>query len=156
MEYVLRRALMESKNHPLRRELVLPNGATQVIRSVMPILEKWWTRDRIVLGGGTALAARWKHRSSTNVGLFVDQTHYKTVYREMWEEMCECFASLAKVGELHHPILNSGYLSFTTPHGSVSLQATEPVVEEARVKSSDREVETQLALESTQEILARS
>ena len=109
----------------------------------------------ILLGGGTALAARWEHRQSIDIDLFIDSMEYGSVYRNKGEEMTKIFASMAKSGEVSSPTVNSGYLTFITTHGSVSLFTTEPVVEGFRVKSGDREVETQIALESTEEILAK-
>lgn len=134
---------------------MLPTGPAEAIRLAQPILERWWSRDLFFLGGGTALAARWEHRHSTDVDLFIDSVGYGSVYRSNGEEMTKIFASMVKDGEVSSPTVNSGYLKFATSHGSVSLFTTEPVVEEARVKSSDREVETQIALESTEEILAK-
>ena len=109
----------------------------------------------LLLGGGTALAARWEHRHSTDVDLFINSMGYGRVYRSEGEEMTKIFASMAKSGEVSSPTVNSGFLTFITSHGSVSLFTTEPVVEGSRATSGDREVETQIALESTEEILAK-
>lgn len=60
--------------------------------------------DALVLGGGTVLAARWGHRRSTDLDLFMDQRTFATaIYRQadrLWPRATELF-DVADLGREH-------------------------------------------------------
>lgn len=63
-------------------EYDLPTGPAGLLEAVRePIGEHLGGEDRMRLGGGTALAARWAHRHSTDLDLFTDQESYV----HLWE-----------------------------------------------------------------------
>lgn len=109
----------------------------------------------LFLGGGTALAARWKHRHSTDVDLFIDRASYENVYQSIGDELDNALTALANEGVLSAPTVNPGYLMFTTEHGAVSLFTTETVVASPRSRESDREHRTHVPLEPSEEIIAK-
>lgn len=142
-------------NYPLQGDLSLSPGPAEAIRAAIPILERWWGKNLLFLGGGTALVARWEHRHSTDVDLFIDRASYESVYQRIGDEMDATLAALAGDGVLSAPTVNPGYLMFTTAHGAVSLFTTETVVPNPRPTTSDREHQTLVSIEPTEEILAK-
>ena len=54
-------------------EYDLPTGPAELFEAVRrPLARAFGGEDNIRFGGGTALAARWAHRHSTDMDLFVD------------------------------------------------------------------------------------
>ena len=54
-------------------ELDLPTGPAELLEAVLrPLGHHLGGERHLHLGGGTALATRWRHRQSTDVDLFVD------------------------------------------------------------------------------------
>lgn len=59
-------------------EYDLPDGPRQLFEAVhAPLARAFGGEDNIRFGGGTALAARWAHRHSTDVDLFVGNARYR-------------------------------------------------------------------------------
>lgn len=50
----------------------LPCGASSCVRLARPVLKRFFNPDRFIIGGGSALAARWHHRASMDVDLFTE------------------------------------------------------------------------------------
>ena len=50
----------------------LPGGAASCVRLARPALKRFFNPDRFIIGGGSALAARWHHRASMDVDLFTE------------------------------------------------------------------------------------
>lgn len=51
-------------------EFVLPSGPSRILQAAWKPLADHLGTENLTLGGGTALAARWHHRESTDVDLF--------------------------------------------------------------------------------------
>ena len=51
--------------------LAIPPPADAILERLGPPLLRTWDRDDVRIGGGTALAARWRHRRSTDIDLWV-------------------------------------------------------------------------------------
>ena len=51
--------------------LAIPPPADAILERVGPLLPGIWDGDDVRIGGGTALAARWRHRRSTDIELCV-------------------------------------------------------------------------------------
>ena len=51
-------------------DLVLPEGPGRIVQAAWKPLTDCLDAETLTLGGGTALAARWQHRESTDVDLF--------------------------------------------------------------------------------------
>lgn len=63
-------------------EYDLPSGPAELIETVRrPLGRAFGGEGNIRFGGGTALAARWAHRHSTDVDLFVDSDRYLHFHR---------------------------------------------------------------------------
>ena len=58
---------------------VLPVGPDEIFRLAEPVLTDVFGEGAYCLGEGTALAAVWQHRHSTDVDLFMDGSAYRAV-----------------------------------------------------------------------------
>ncbi len=54
-----------------RKPVTLHAGPREAIESGVATLRQWFDLDGVVLGGGTALEAKWHHRETTDLDLFV-------------------------------------------------------------------------------------
>lgn len=45
-----------------------------------PVILQLCPGEQIVLGGGTALSARWQHRRGTDIGLFMEAADFQELY----------------------------------------------------------------------------
>ena len=61
-------------------ERALPPGPAELFAAAHPVLADLLGEERFRLGGGTALAAVWAHRHSTDVDLFADHATYVALY----------------------------------------------------------------------------
>lgn len=62
-------------------EYDLPAGPAELFAAVRNTLGEYLGGEHHMrLGGGTALAARWAHRHSTDVDLFIAATHYQRLF----------------------------------------------------------------------------
>lgn len=64
-----------------RRRVHLHRGPREAIAPALDALAKWFDLDAAVIGGGTALEARWHHRRSTDIDLFVPVPYLAGVMR---------------------------------------------------------------------------
>lgn len=63
-------------------ELDLPTGPAELLEAVRrPLGHHLGGEHHLHLGGGTALATRWRHRHSTDVDLFVDPADYARLFK---------------------------------------------------------------------------
>ena len=60
-------------------QIVLPAGPDEIFRLAEPVLTDIFGEGAYCLGGGTALAAVWQHRHSTDIDLFMDGSAYRAV-----------------------------------------------------------------------------
>lgn len=78
--------LKRMTHQSLHQELALPEGPQCILRQALPILLEFISSEPMTLGGGTALAARWQHRVSLDIDLFVDPAVFEeSVYRRQAE-----------------------------------------------------------------------
>lgn len=52
------------------RKVILHAGPNEAVGPAIALLGRWFELDGVVIGGGTALEARWHHRRSTDLDLF--------------------------------------------------------------------------------------
>lgn len=50
----------------------VPCGAASCVRLAWPVLKRFFNPGRFIIGGGSALAARWDHRASKDVDQFTE------------------------------------------------------------------------------------
>ncbi len=128
-------------------ELEIPEPAGGVLAKVAPTLLKVWRPEEIALGGGTALAARWHHRISTDIDIFVSSEMFsRTAGR--WDSL------LADTGVLK---LEGGerWIKGVFPEGDFGIATTARVLPGHESPVVDRVRGWGIALEPTAEILAR-
>ena len=60
-----------------RTQIVIDGNPGIILARVAPLLSTWLGENGCVLGGGTVLAARWRHRVSADIDLFTDIQRYR-------------------------------------------------------------------------------
>lgn len=124
---------------------ILP-PADAILRQIAPVLFQVLEPGDILIGGGTALIARWQHRQSTDIGLTVPPAAFDREGGRISVLLAE-----ASVTNVRH---GRGWLNGMCAGGEFSMSSTSPLLP-ALPKPADRETRFGLALEPTAEILAR-
>lgn len=131
----------------------LPEGPDRVFRLAEPILTRFFGEGRYRLGGGTALAAVWNHRHSTDLDLFMDAQDFRRVVlddrlrQSLAEELERVLAP--ELLELRR----GGLLKVFSEAGELGLYTPPPPIEAEAPTHCVRG--TGVALERTEVILAR-
>ncbi len=68
--------------------------------TAVEVLSRWIDVEHLRLGGGTALEARWHHRSSTDLDFFTLAEHADIVFYERLDEMTKDLGELALAGTI--------------------------------------------------------
>lgn len=133
-------------------KLDLPTGPAELLEAVrVPLGHHLGGERELHLGGGTALAARWQHRHSTDVDLFVGASAFR-VFREHEQQVRADLRSRSAgvqgftVGFGHARIILAG-------GGEVSVSTSPPIT--PLPLSGDTVRGTDVPLETTAEILAK-
>lgn len=125
--------------------LAIPPPADAILERLGPPLLRTWDRDDVRIGGGTAVAARWRHRRSTDIGLWVAP--------DLFRRAGEDFRTLAIEAGTANVRSARGWLNGIFPEGEFSISTSEPLLETG--SEAEREARFGLPLESVAEILAR-
>ena len=104
-----------------------------------------WGVDGFTIGGGTALAARWRHRRSTDIDITVDAGLFSRTKDRLHAALEEAAAQ--------HLASDHGWLTGAFPEGEFSVATTPPLLIPAPAGS--RESDWGIRMESTSEILTR-
>ncbi len=131
-------------------ELDLPRGPAELLEAVRKPLADHLGEHRIRLGGGTALAARWAHRHSTDVDLFVDHTTYEGLFRNRHRFSADIELHTGTVEQLG---VGPGYTIIVLQDGEITVLATPSFTDQP--VSGDTVRGTRVALESNAEVLAK-
>lgn len=123
----------------------IPEPARSILQRLAPAMVELWGPDGFAIGGGTALAARWSHRTSTDIDITLDAGAFSCTKDRL-------LAAL-KEAEVRHLASGHGWLTGGFPEGEFSVATTPPLLMPALVGSS--ETDWGILLESTAEILAR-
>lgn len=136
-----------------RVELEIPGNPGVVLARVAPALLAWLGPEGCVLGGGTVLAARWRHRVSTDIDLFADRELYTERIASRREEVVAALETLvADAGEGAVEV-ERGWLRVHFREGPAALMTIpRPTVRDAYTEYARG---TDIPTESTAEILAR-
>ncbi len=133
-------------------EYDLPSGPAALFEAVRePVAEHLGGERHFRLGGGTALAARWAHRHSTDVDLFTDREPYQRLWkrRDAFKRAVNDHAGPAEVLSVRRwnakIVLQGG--------GEITLFTSGPQTDEPR--SADTVAGTRVPLETNAEILAK-
>lgn len=134
-------------------DLRLPRGPDELLEAVRrPLGRAFGGEQHLRLGGGTALAARWAHRHSTDVDLFVEPEPYRNFFWNTGGRFTLDLTAAAPVDRL--VIADDGtFISLTARAGHVSVDAARGLPFDPR--SSDTVRGTDVPLETTAEILAK-
>ena len=100
----------------VKKEFDLPVPAGSILAQVGSSLLKLWRAENIVLGGGTALAARWNHRISTDIDLFVPIDQIYSVSNQL--------PNLFSSTKLIRSNSGNGWFTGTFPEGEFSISST--------------------------------
>lgn len=134
-------------------DLEIGSHLQENLRWCVELWDRWIPRNELAMGGGSILEARWHHRFSTDIDLFLDIAKFRELDEKIRAEISLHLRNLLGAGaisglEFH----NDGYL-FETPHGNASLFGTYRLTK--CPISLDVESTTGLHTESTGEILFR-
>ncbi|MYF50366.1 MAG: nucleotidyl transferase AbiEii/AbiGii toxin family protein [Gammaproteobacteria bacterium] len=112
-------------------ERTLPEGPNRMFKLAEPVLSRHFDPSAYALGGGTALAAVWRHRHSTDVDLFMDSAAYRAV--SMNDGLR---ASLENdLRDALRPMrldVMRGFIKVLAPDGELSLSTSDPPIEVER------------------------
>lgn len=124
-----------------------------VLARVAPLLSTWLGDDGCVLGGGTVLAARWRHRVSTDIDLFTDIQSYRERLLARRDEVTAALEHLvAETGEGTVEV-ERGWLRVGFREGPAALMTIpRPTLTDDYTESAGG---TGIPTESSAEILAR-
>ncbi len=125
--------------------LAIPPPADAILERVGPLLPGIWDGDDVRIGGGTALAARWRHRRSTDIELCVAPDLLRRAGEDARTLAVDAGARSVRFGR--------GWLNGVFPEGEFSISATEPLLDTGT--GVEREARFGLPLESVAEVLAR-
>ena len=123
----------------------IPPPADAILERLGPPLLKIWDREDVRIGGGSALAARWRHRRSTDIDLCVAPDLFRRAGEDVRTLAVEAGARNVRSGQ--------GWLNGLFPEGEFSISTTEPLLDTGI--GTEREARFGLPLEPVAEILAR-
>lgn len=105
------------------------------------------------MGGGSILEARWHHRYSTDIDLFMEVNSFRELPQASKNEMEQTLRGMMDSGEIRGlEIHNDGYI-FESPYGSASFFGTYRLTESPLAEETESTMG--IATESTSEILFR-
>ena len=115
-------------------------------------LDPWLPRTAYAVGGGTVLAARWHHRLSTDIDVFIDENDMSSLLDEAaWEEICEGLGKLVTDEVITGLFIRPNGFRFTYMNVPMSLFSVRRITRSA--VTNERVAPTELATESNTEIL---
>ena len=124
----------------------LPAPARQILDRAAPALLAALTREEILIGGGTALIARWAHRISADIDITVLPSAFSRAGGQLIEMLGQ--PGLMQLESGH------GWMKGVCEEGEFSIATTVPLLP-AGHGSAAREEIWNIAFESMEEILAR-
>lgn len=134
-------------------DLSLPSGPRELMEAVRaPLARAFGGENHLRLGGGTALAARWNHRRSTDVDIFVEPVPYRHFH---WNTGGRFNLDLTAAAPVDRLVIgrDGAYISFEGLPGHVSVAPVRGLPDDPR--SPDTVAGTDVPLETTAEILAK-
>ena len=123
--------------------------------TAVEVLSRWIDVEHLRLGGGTALEARWHHRSSTDLDFFTLAEHADIVFYERLDEMTKDLGELALAGTIAREnirLVQRKILHFQIGNTPVSWGSTELFHEDPR---DEAELDTGVLLSGNKDILAK-
>ena len=134
--------------------LKFPTGPDQLVARAVKFLDHLCDRSEYVVGGGTALAARWDHRHSTDIDCFMNPESYRRAYEKNGGRLQGALETLADTYQLLEKDCGPGGITVVFADlGEFSLAPSRLLT--AAPLSDECERQTGLRLEHTAEILAK-
>lgn len=134
--------------------LVLPEHLAESLRWYAGLLDSYLPRSAYAMGGGSVLAARWHHRLSTDIDLFIDASTYAELEESnALDDLSGRLVFLSEQDQIHNLALYPNGHLFVGPFGPVSLFST--LRRTACPTSVESEPSTGVLMEATPEILFR-
>ena len=124
----------------------IPQPARQIFDRAVPALLAELTRDEILIGGGTALAARWGHRTSTDIDITVPPAAFSRSADRLLQLLGQTGIMRLESGQ--------GWMKGVYEEGEFGISTTEPLLPGGD-DPGERESTWNMSLESIEEILAR-
>lgn len=88
-----------------------PNHLASLIQRIAPELQRFFAPNSLRMGGGSVLQARWSHRESTDIDLFVEPQLYNSVVLDRRAQLEESLVQIEGVdGSRSWVDLNALYL----------------------------------------------
>ena len=130
-------------------ELDIPRGPRELLEAVRdPLGYHLGGEHHLTLGGGTALAARWSHRHSTDVDLTVDhEIHLRLPASGFRDDLARHIDGRAYL------TFHQGLTRIDLPAGEITVDSSYPTT--TRPRSADTVRGTLIGVHTTAEILAR-
>lgn len=134
-----------------QEELELPGHLRGLFDNATGFLAEFIDLDKVLLGGGTVLAARWQHRQSFDIDLFMDPAVFETA---IFHKLTEFEDRLAKhpFGQISS-VGSTGCTIIGTPEGRVDIVGSRPTT--GCSWSAERVAGSPVHAETTAEILAK-
>ncbi|MCY4056971.1 MAG: hypothetical protein OXG44_03110 [Gammaproteobacteria bacterium] len=79
--------------------LTLPHYLSGAFETIEPVLTRYFGPKGYRLGGGTVLQALWMHRRSTDLGFFVELSHFRSTRLAVGKPIEEVLADESSVSE---------------------------------------------------------
>ena len=133
-----------------RTELALPEGPRRIFDQILPLVLEFIPAEQVLLGGGTALAARWHHRESVDIDLF---TSRKTYAESIYRERAKFKSRLEELPFSEAAMMGSDGCTLYLNEAKVAIVASPPLTRPNR--SFDCIASPTVALETSLEILAK-
>ena len=136
-----------------RTQIVIEGNPGIILARVAPLLSTWLGENGCVLGGGTVLAARWRHRVSTDIDLFTDIQHYREKILARRDDVTAALEHLVGGNGDGAVEVERGWLRVGFREGPASLMTIpRPTLTDDYTESA---AGTDIPAESSAEILAR-
>lgn len=123
--------------------------------TAVDVLSRWIDVEHLRLGGGTALEARWHHRSSTDLDFFTLAEHADIVFYERFNQIAKDLTELALVGTISKRdirLVQRKIIHFRVGNTPVSWGSTEFFHDDP---GDEVERETGVLLSGNKDILAK-
>jgi len=127
---------------------------TQAAAPLVQCLDAVGRDDALVLGGGTALAARWQHRQSTDIDLWLPDTLFFQHQAHLVELLQKTFQVHAHIQERDD---GTRTLAGITPEGEFTIGTVPPLLPAIipSAVAAERDAEWGIRLEPVAETLAK-
>ena len=134
--------------------LKFPEGPDKLVRRAVKFLDHLCDRSEYVVGRGTALAARWNHRHSTDIDCFMNPDAYRRAYEKNGGRLQGALETLGDTYPMLEKDCGPGGITVVFADlGEFSLAPARLLT--AAHPSDECEMQTGLRLEHTAEILAK-